>query len=140
MDQDFHCHGTYYAARTGGFSKDDATLLAKAANFIDFFTETTHAAYWKLIRGTQKAQVVAALDNPRYTFQGGLFGSGLAPEDGLWCAYRFTPGNHDDPANTPIRQYANTPIRRAARQCTVRRSPIPCRRSKSATRTAGAPY
>ncbi len=104
MDQDFHFHGTYYAARTGGFGKDDATLIAKAANFIDFFTETTYAAYWKLVRGQDKNAVVAQMDNPRYTFQGGIFGSGIIPEDGLWCSYHFTPGNYDDPAGTPSRE------------------------------------
>lgn len=107
MDQDFHYYGTYYAARNGGFNRDDATLIAKASNFIDFFTETTYAAYWKLVRDTKRTsnyQVVAQLDNPRYTFQGGLFGSGVAPEDGLWCSYHFTPGNYDDPPNTPSRE------------------------------------
>lgn len=103
MDQDFHYYGTYHAARTGGFGRDESTLIAKAANFIDFFTETSYAAYWKLIRGTDKTAVVAQMDNPRYTFQGGLFGSGAAPEDGLWCSYHFTPGNYDDPADTPSR-------------------------------------
>lgn len=107
MDQDFHYYGTYYAARQGGFDKADATLIAKAANFIDFFTETGYAAYWRLVTDTEKSanyQVVAQLDCPRYTFQGGLFGSGVFPEDGLWCSYHFTPGNYDDPANTPSRE------------------------------------
>ena len=36
MDQDFHYYGTYYAARVGGsFSTSQATLIAKAANFIE---------------------------------------------------------------------------------------------------------
>ena len=107
MDQDFHFHGTYYAAKTGGFNKDEAALIARAANFIDFFSETTYAAYWKLVKDTKKSdnyQVVAHLDFPRYTFQGGLFGSGVSPEDGLWCSYHFTPGNYDDPQNTPSRE------------------------------------
>lgn len=39
MDQDFHYYGTYYAAKKGGFDKEEATLIAKAANFIDFFNE-----------------------------------------------------------------------------------------------------
>ena len=77
MDQDFHYYGTYYAAREGGFDQDDATLVAKAANFIDFFNETTYAAYWQLVSDTEKSDnynVVATMDNPRYTFQGSLFG------------------------------------------------------------------
>jgi hypothetical protein len=104
MDQDFHYHGTYYAARTGGFDKDEATLIAKASNFIDFFSEGTYAGYWKLVSQTKKSDnydVVAQLDYPRYTFQGGSFSTLASPEDGLWCSYHFTPGNYDDPPNTP---------------------------------------
>jgi hypothetical protein len=107
MDQDFHYYGTYYAARQGGFSNADATLIAKASNFIDFFTESEYAAFWKLVRDTSRTsnyQVVGAVDNPRYTFQANRSGIMAAPEDGLWCAYHFTPGNYDDPPNTPNRQ------------------------------------
>lgn len=107
MDQDFHFHGTYYAARTGGFNVEEASLIARAANFIDFFTETGYAAYWQLVRNTAKSatyDVVARMDNPRYTFQGGIFGSGVSPEDGLWCSYHFTPGNYPPPAGTPTRE------------------------------------
>lgn len=103
MDQDFHYYGTYYAARQGGFSNTDATLIAKASNFIDFFNEEAYAAYWKLVRDTKKTanyQVVASVDNPRYTFQS-LISSFGSPEDGLWCSFHFTPGNYDAPANTP---------------------------------------
>lgn len=106
MDQDFHYYGTYYAAREGGFDNNDATLVAKAANFIDFFSEETYAAYWQLVSNTEKSDnydVVAKMDNPRYTFQGSLFGSLASPEDGLWCSYHFTPGNYNDPSNTPSR-------------------------------------
>jgi hypothetical protein len=107
MDQDFHYYGTYYAAQKGGFNQDQATLIAKAANFIDFFNETTYAAYWKLVSDTKKTgnyNVVAELDYPRYTFQGGMFSTGLSPEDGLWCSFHFLPGNYNDPPNTPSRE------------------------------------
>ena len=107
MDQDFHYYGTYYAARQGGFGNDEATLIAKAANFIDFFNETTYAAYWKLVSNTTPSKnydIVASMDYPRYTFQGGFLSTGLAPEDGLWCSYHFTPGNYDDPPDTPSRE------------------------------------
>lgn len=33
-----------------------------------------------------------------------IFSTGLSPEDGLWCSYHFTPGNYDDPQNTPSRE------------------------------------
>lgn len=107
MDQDFHYYGTYYAARCGGFEKDSAALIAKAANFIDFFNETTYAAYWKLVSNTSKSSnyvIQAEMDCPRYTFQSGIFSTAVAPEDGLWCSYHFTPGNYDDPQNSPSRE------------------------------------
>lgn len=107
MDQDFHYYGTYYAARQSGFSNTDATLIAKASNFIDFFNEEEYAAYWKLVSDTTKTtnyHVVAAVDNPRYTFQKGYAGTFAAPEDGLWCSFHFTPGNFDLPAGTPSRE------------------------------------
>lgn len=112
MDQDFHYYGTYYAAKKGGFNQQEATLIAKAANFIDFFNETTYAAYWKLVSNTEKSSnynIVANLDYPRYTFQGGIFSTGLAPEDGLWCSFHFTPGNYNDPLNTPSREEVHGP-------------------------------
>lgn len=104
MDQDFHFYGTYYAARQGGFSTNDATLIAKAANFVDFFNEKEYAAYWKLVRDTKKTgkyDVVATVDYPRYTVQYSNISMSVAPEDGLWCSFHFTPGNYDPPANTP---------------------------------------
>ena len=107
MDQDFHYYGTYYAAKNSGFNTEEATLIAKAANFIDFFSEETYAAYWKLVsetKTTDNYHIVAELDYPRYTYQGSLLGSGVSPEDGLWCSYHFTPGNYVDPPNTPSRE------------------------------------
>lgn len=107
MDQDFHYYGTYYAARQGGFSNTDATLIAKASNFIDFFNEHDYSAYWKLVRDTKKTtnyQVVASVDYPRYTVQVNKSAMWAAPEDGLWCSFHFTPGNYDEPANTPSRE------------------------------------
>lgn len=107
MDQDFHYYGTYYAARQGTFSKEDATLIAKSANFIDFFNETTYAAYWKLVNNTSKTEsynIIASVDCPRYTFQESNLSKFASPEDGLWCSYHFTPGNYNDPPNTPTRE------------------------------------
>ena len=107
MDQDFHYYGTYYAAKKSGLNTKDATLVAKASNFIDFFNETTYAGYWKLVSDTKKSEkynIVASMDNPRYTFQGGFLSTGLAPEDGLWCSFHFTPGNYKDPENSPTRE------------------------------------
>lgn len=107
MDQDFHFYGTFHSAMSGGFDKDDATLIAKAANFIDFFSENTYASYWRLVSETASSSnytVVAHMDNPRYTFQHGHLGDLLSPEDGLWCSYHFIPGNYNDPAGTPTRE------------------------------------
>lgn len=103
MDQDFHYYGTYFAAKTGGFSNKDATLLARASNFIDFFTAGSYASYWALVPNEvpqKNYKVLATVDNPRYTFQDNksiLFGV----EDSLWCSYHFIPGNYKHPAATP---------------------------------------
>jgi hypothetical protein len=108
VDQDFHYYGTYYAARVGGaFAAAEATLIAKSANFIDFLSETNYSGYWKLVRKVKTARtptehtVVGELNNPRYTFQGGLASALVSPEDGLWCSYHFTPGNFPDRSDTP---------------------------------------
>lgn len=106
MDQDFHYYGTLHSAITAGYSKDDAKLIALAANFIDCFSESTYASYWNLVAETEPAKaynVLAKVENPRYTYQGSLTGSGLSPEDGLWCSYHFLPGNYNDPADSHSR-------------------------------------
>lgn len=103
MDQDFHYYGTYFAAKAGGFSKKDATLLARASNFIDFFTAESYASYWALVPNEvpqKNYKALATVDNPRYTFQGN-FSIGLGAEDSLWCSYHFVPGNYQHPAGTP---------------------------------------
>lgn len=53
---------------------------------------------------TGNYQVVAEFDYPRYTFQNNWLEAGFLPEDGLWCSYHFTPGNYEDPPNTPSRE------------------------------------
>ncbi|MGF1676865.1 MAG: DUF6765 family protein [Rivularia sp. (in: cyanobacteria)] len=58
MDQDFHYYGTYYAARVGGnYSQEDATLIAKASNFIDFLSNERYAGYWHIVSNTEKSTV-----------------------------------------------------------------------------------
>lgn len=104
MDQDFHYYGTYYAARQGGFGTNDATLIAKAANFVDFFNDRDYAAYWAVVRDTsptENFQVAAIVENPRFTVQFSKIDMYKTPEDGLWCSFHFPPGNYDPPANTP---------------------------------------
>lgn len=104
MDQDFHYYGTFYAARVAGFGKDDATLIAKCANFIDFLHESDYAGYWQLVKETAKSTTynkLETVDYPRYTFQAGMWGTFAGPEDGLWASYHFPPGNYADPTGTP---------------------------------------
>ena len=68
MDQDFHYYGTFMAARKGGFTKAAATLIAKAANFIDFLNEKSYPSSWTLVGGSKSYTIT-----PRFTFQGDLF-------------------------------------------------------------------
>ncbi|QXI26185.1 DUF6765 family protein [Pseudomonas vanderleydeniana] len=107
MDQDFHYYGTFHSAMSAGFGKDDATLIAKASNFIDFFHEDDYASNWSLVSETEKSphyNVVAKMEYPRYTFQHGYWSTFKHPEDSVWCTYHFIPGNYDDPAGTPSRE------------------------------------
>ncbi|MFY0574397.1 DUF6765 family protein [Cystobacter fuscus] len=104
MDQDFHYYGTFYAARVAGFSKDDASLIGKCANYIDFLSEENYAGYWQLVKETAKSSSynnVARLEYPRYTFQQGLFSTTTGPEDGLWASFHFPPGNYEAPQRPP---------------------------------------
>lgn len=107
MDQDFHYYATFYAARLGGYSVEEASLIGKCSNFIDFMSEANYAGYWKLIKESTKKTSktdyteVGTVNYPRYTFQGGLVSTGVSPEDGLWCSYHFPPGNYADPIGTP---------------------------------------
>ena len=104
MDQDFHYYGTYYAARVGGnHSQEDATIIAKASNFIDFLSNEKYAGYWHMVKDTEKNpdgkyEVVAEVDYPRYTFQGTL-SAGVSGSSGLWSSFHFLPGNYKDPSN-----------------------------------------
>lgn len=107
MDQDFHYYGTFHSAMCAGFDKNDATLIAKASNFIDFFHEDDYPSNWSLVSETKKSphyNVLAKMDNPRYTFQHGHWATFRHPEDSVWCSYHFIPGNYDDPAGTPSRE------------------------------------
>lgn len=99
MDQDFHYYGAYYAAIiSGGYNREEATLIAKASNFIDFLSNEAYGGYWHIVRDSEKLpdrnyQVVAKIDYPRYTFQGGLSTGLEGGAGGLWAAFHFAPGN-----------------------------------------------
>lgn len=107
MDQDYHYYGTYYAARTAGeFSRQEATTLAKAANFVDFLSDEVYGGYWQIIRETAKKadyryNVVGKIEYPRYTFQGGLSVGIENGSSGLWSSYHFLPGNYGKLEGTP---------------------------------------
>ncbi len=106
MDQDFHYYGTYYAARVSGkYNREDASLIAKASNFIDFLNNGSYGGYWKIVSNTEKPaddnyDIVGEVDYPRYTFQGTI-STGASESGGLWASYHFTPGNYPDPDGTP---------------------------------------
>ena len=56
-----------------------------------------------MVSNTSKSphyHVLTQLDQPRYTYQGGLVSTGFFAEDGLWCSYHFLPGNFDCPNTT----------------------------------------
>ncbi len=108
MDQDFHYYGTYYAARVGGnYSQKEASVIAKASNFIDFLSNEKYAGYWCIVSNTEKCSdehydVIAKVDYPRYTYQGSL-STGVSGCSGLWSSFHFLPGNYNAPPNTPTK-------------------------------------
>lgn len=107
MDQDFHYYGAYYAARIGGkYNREEATTIAKASNFLDFLSNEEYGGYWHLVRDSKKQpnynyQVVARVDYPRYTFQGGLSVGVEKGAGGLWASFHFVPGNYGDFPKSP---------------------------------------
>jgi len=106
MDQDFHYYGTYAAARMGGWNPDDATLIAKAANFVDFFNQATYRGYWVYKRDKYE---LGMLEYPRYTFDQEDHVLGLpCGAMGTWAAFHFLPGNFE-PTRTLRYPRANLP-------------------------------
>lgn len=91
MDQDYHYFATYLAAMISGRNNDDASLIARAANYVDFFNEQRFRGYWVFKKnGVQ----IAKVDYPRYTFQANISGQAVGAE-GLWAAFHFLPGNYE---------------------------------------------
>lgn len=58
MDQDFHYYGTFHSAMCAGFDNADATLIAKASNFIDFFHEGEYNADWSLVSDDKEVRAL----------------------------------------------------------------------------------
>ena len=104
MDQDFHYYGTFAAARLARWNYKDAVLIARCANYVDFFNEHRFRGYWKY---TANGKEIGKCDYPRYTFQYNLTGNAVGAE-GLWSAFHFLPGNYRIslglPSNTSISQ------------------------------------
>lgn len=91
MDQDYHYYATYTAARLAGWPEEKATLVARAANYVDFFNEDRFRGYWKIMKDKK---LIRRFDYPRYTFQANLAGNVVGAE-GIWAAFHFMPGNYN---------------------------------------------
>lgn len=91
MDQDFHYYGTYAAARMSGWDPTSATLMAQAANFVDFFNQKTYRGYWVYKKDKQE---LGMLEYPRYTFDKDI-GPRPAMALATWAAFHFLPGNFE---------------------------------------------
>lgn len=100
MNKDFHYYGTYCAAKTAGYTPDQAQTIAFYAQFVDECTKTESE---KL---KEQAQAAGRELKPVYTVQsvGGMMRKyGLDPRpftpeqlvqvEGIWSPFHFLPGN-----------------------------------------------
>lgn len=90
MDTDFHFFGTASAALSSGFSEQDATLIANAAEYVDFFN-SDYWSYWSIQDNQQQEQV--KIDFPHLSCQFIDWKMIGDYDDHLWNAFHFPPGN-----------------------------------------------
>lgn len=90
MDQDYHYYATYLAAQMTGWSIKASNLMARASNYVDFFSEKRFRGYWDMEKNNK---LLRTINYPRYTFQANYSGNVVGAE-GLWSAFHFLPGNY----------------------------------------------
>ncbi|WMN61767.1 hypothetical protein NI389_18330 (plasmid) [Pseudoalteromonas xiamenensis] len=90
MDTDFHFYGTASAAKSAGFSAEQAQLIGNAAEYVDFYN-SDFWSYWSIV--DQSGNNLLSIDVPQLSCQ--TIGAKMAIDyqDDLWNAFHFPPGN-----------------------------------------------
>lgn len=98
MDSDFHYYGTGTAALAAGFSRQDARLVANAAQFVDWF-DSDYWSNWRIVdrnhrpvRHRQSRQIYCYA-NPQISIQKIDWKMLFDYDMHLWNAFHFPPGN-----------------------------------------------
>ena len=101
MDTDFHFFGTATAAISSGFSGKEATLIANAAEYVDFFN-SDYWCFWSIKDAEHKELI--KIDYPHLSSQTIDWKMIGDYDEHLWNAFHFPPGNraHDD---SSLKQY-----------------------------------
>jgi hypothetical protein len=94
MDQDFHYYGTFAAARLAGWNNyREAALIARCANYVDFFDSDRFGGPW---RYKAHGDPVGGCGFPRITFN-----MMKVKMEGMWSAFHFMPGNYQISSELP---------------------------------------
>ncbi|MBB1489211.1 DUF6765 family protein [Oceanospirillum sediminis] len=101
MDTDFHFFGTGTAAAHGGFSSDEATLIANAAEFVDFF-DSSYWSYWRLKEGSESR---LRIDYPHLSCQTIDWKMVADYDENIWNAFHFPPGNKPHREKEKLQDY-----------------------------------
>lgn len=102
MDTDFHFYGTATAAVHAGFSGQEATLIANAAEFVDFFN-SDYWSYWSL--KNEQQQEVVKISYPHLSCQTIDWKMIGDYDEDLWNAFHFPPGNRAHDESEVLSQY-----------------------------------
>lgn len=90
MDTDFHFYGTASAARSAGFTAEQAQVIGNAAEYVDFYN-SDFWSYWSIVDEQNKP--LLAINVPQLSCQSIDAKMAIDYDDDLWNAFHFPPGN-----------------------------------------------
>ena len=105
MDRDFHYYGTGTAALEAGFNQNDATLIANAAQYVDWF-DSDYWSNWRIVDGRGNAVNNQQGKQYRYTYpqlsvQKIDWKMSVDYDANIWNPFHFPPGNLGYSVNGP---------------------------------------
>ncbi|AEV69607.1 DUF6765 family protein [Acetivibrio clariflavus] len=93
MNGDFHFFGTGTAALAAGLSVEEATIVANAAEFVDYFIGDYYWSYWQIVADESwQPKVLFKIKYPQLTAQSTIACS-IDYYPDYWLAFHFPPGN-----------------------------------------------